>query len=81
MARIIEDKNVTLNGYSIKKGTVVLPCYPLAMHDTKYWKNPYHFDINNFLDSNNKFKNNIAFCKFGVGKRGTLYIYSYSAIY
>lgn len=41
------------------------------MHDKKYWKTANESDVNNFLDSNNnnKFKTNIAFTKFGVGKR------------
>lgn len=78
VVRTIEKDGVRLGKHNINKNSIVLPCYPLAMHDPKYWDEPHSFNPNHFLNQKtNKYQSHIAFNKFGVGKR---YIYVYNHI-
>ncbi|CAN7940432.1 unnamed protein product, partial [Ixodes pacificus] len=42
-------EDVSLNGYRIPKGTVVLANFWAVHFDPKYWKNPEEFDPSRFL--------------------------------
>eukprot|EP01084_Bolivina_argentea_P176681 305691_1 len=67
--RIIKENNVKLNGYNIPGNCIVIGSYSVFCHDEKYWKNPFEFDLNNWLDDSGNFKSNQAFATFGLGKR------------
>jgi len=71
MHRALSDKEV--NGYFIRKGTVVLGNLYSAHHNPNYWKNPEKFLPERFLsDNGEKLKNPPAFIQFEVGKRRCL---------
>ncbi|XP_035390325.1 cytochrome P450 2M1-like isoform X2 [Electrophorus electricus] len=65
-------RDTEFNNYLIPKGTVILPLLSSVLFDPKIWKNPDHFDPNNFLDEKGQFKKNDAFVVFGMGKRACL---------
>eukprot|EP01084_Bolivina_argentea_P019215 35751_1 len=69
LPRAILTENVKINGFNIPKNTQIMVGFDRFGHDKSYWKNPYKFDISNFLDAENRFKNNVAFTKFGIGRR------------
>lgn len=57
-------------GYTIPKGTIIMPALDAAMKDSTAWENPYQFRPERFLDANGK----LSLCKdislpFGAGKR------------
>ncbi|KAI4896634.1 hypothetical protein NFI96_029885 [Prochilodus magdalenae] len=58
--------------YLIPEGTVVLPFLSSVLIDSELWKNPDHFDPENFLDDEGRFKKNDAFVVFGIGKRACM---------
>ncbi|KAI6184603.1 hypothetical protein M3Y97_00614200 [Aphelenchoides bicaudatus] len=53
----IVNKDVTLNGYPVKKGTVVIPQIAVLMCDPKVFPEPRKFNPSRFLDDKNKVKN------------------------
>merc|ERR1712244_109976 len=65
--RIYDD--VTIDGYSIPKHSVVSSNYGYMDHDDKYWKVPKNFDVGNWLDADGKFKHNECSSVFGHGIR------------
>ncbi|KAL7831935.1 hypothetical protein AOLI_G00294830 [Acnodon oligacanthus] len=64
--------DIEFNNYLIPKGTMVLPLLSSVLSDPELWKNPDHFDPENFLDENGRFQRNDAFVVFGMGKRSCL---------
>uniref|UniRef100_A0A8C5QU55 Cytochrome P450 n=1 Tax=Leptobrachium leishanense TaxID=445787 RepID=A0A8C5QU55_9ANUR len=62
-------QDVKLNGYKIKKGTVVVFCLASAHYDPNYWKFPNDFCPSNFLDKDGNFQSNDAFIPFSAGHR------------
>ncbi|XP_069068708.1 cytochrome P450 2J5-like [Pleurodeles waltl] len=62
-------KDVSLLGYTIGKGTIVIPNLPSAMCDPECWKTPHQFNPANFLDKEGHFVTNEAFLPFSAGHR------------
>ncbi|XP_073428357.1 cytochrome P450 2J2-like [Dendrobates tinctorius] len=62
-------KDITLDGYSIKKGMNILPNLDSVLHDPMYWDKPDEFNPEHFLDKDGNFKSNEAFLPFSAGHR------------
>ncbi|KAM3930493.1 cytochrome P450 2C14-like isoform 1-T1 [Leptodactylus fuscus] len=62
-------EDVAFRGYVIPKGTIVFPLLHSALRDETYFKKPYEFYPEHFLDSQGNFKKNEAFIPFSIGKR------------
>ncbi|XP_029456168.1 cytochrome P450 2C3-like isoform X1 [Rhinatrema bivittatum] len=61
--------DINFRGYTIPKGTQVIPFLHSSLYDKRYWEDTDHFNPNRFLDENGKFKKNDAHIPFGAGKR------------
>ncbi|XP_053312611.1 cytochrome P450 2C20-like [Spea bombifrons] len=61
--------NVTINGYPLKKDTIILPNLDSVLRDPQYWETPYKFNPNHFLDKDGKFVPSEAFLPFSAGHR------------
>ncbi|MEE6516681.1 hypothetical protein FKM82_026355 [Ascaphus truei] len=62
-------KNVTLNGFSLEKDTMILPNLDSVLHDPQHWETPNQFNPNHFLDKYGNFFMNEAFLPFSAGHR------------
>ncbi|XP_017885231.2 methyl farnesoate epoxidase-like [Ceratina calcarata] len=62
-------KDVTLNGYSIPKNTIILLDFHSVNNDKTYWEHPEEFRPQRFLDANGKFQQNNTSIPFSLGKR------------
>ncbi|KAM9316379.1 uncharacterized protein PAF06_007389 [Gastrophryne carolinensis] len=62
-------QDVNFRGYSIPKGTIVIPLLSSSLKDEAYFKKPYKFYPEHFLDAEGNFKKNEAFIPFSIGKR------------
>ncbi|CAJ0967574.1 unnamed protein product [Ranitomeya imitator] len=62
-------KDITLDGYSIKKGMHILPNLDSVLHDPVCWDKPDKFNPEHFLDKAGNFKSNEAFLPFSAGHR------------
>uniref|UniRef100_A0A0K0F0P7 Cytochrome P450 18a1 (inferred by orthology to a D. melanogaster protein) n=1 Tax=Strongyloides venezuelensis TaxID=75913 RepID=A0A0K0F0P7_STRVS len=62
-------KDIVINGYLIPKDTLIEPLYWGGNRDEKYFKDPFTFNINRFLDSEGNFKIEHDHMSFGRGKR------------
>lgn len=61
------NKEITISGYCIPKGTMVLPLQWAMHHDEKYWTNPEVFHPKRFFDDDRNIINNKAFIPFQAG--------------
>uniref|UniRef100_A0ACB8EFI6 Uncharacterized protein n=1 Tax=Sphaerodactylus townsendi TaxID=933632 RepID=A0ACB8EFI6_9SAUR len=61
--------DVTLKGYSIPKGTFILPLLCSVLQDETQWERPQQFYPEHFLDSDGKFVKRDAFMPFSAGRR------------
>uniref|UniRef100_A0A0K0EZ52 Cytochrome P450 18a1 (inferred by orthology to a D. melanogaster protein) n=1 Tax=Strongyloides venezuelensis TaxID=75913 RepID=A0A0K0EZ52_STRVS len=62
-------KDTFINGYLISKNTLIQPFFWGANMDEKYFKDPFTFNPNRFLDSEGNFKVEHEPMSFGKGKR------------
>ncbi|XP_051245387.1 cytochrome P450 2K1 isoform X2 [Dicentrarchus labrax] len=62
-------RDLTFQGYSIKKGTTVFPLLTSVLHDESEWESPHTFNPSHFLDKEGKFIRRDAFMPFSAGRR------------
>ncbi|XP_034750248.1 cytochrome P450 2K1-like [Etheostoma cragini] len=62
-------RDVTFQGYFIKKGTTVFPLLTSVLHDENEWETPHTFNPSHFLDKEVKFVRRDAFMPFSAGRR------------
>ncbi|KAM4695949.1 cytochrome P450 2F2-like [Rhinophrynus dorsalis] len=62
-------REIFFKGYSLPKGTHIIPLLTSVHFDPTKYKDPHTFDPNNFLDENGLFKRNDAHMPFATGKR------------
>ena len=65
-------KEVTIHGYKIPKGASITYQTPAVFKDERYFKDPYTFNPERFLDKNGKFFSPPELIPFGIGKRACL---------
>ncbi|XP_051754923.1 cytochrome P450 2F2-like [Ctenopharyngodon idella] len=58
-----------LQGYSIPKGTVIIPYLSSALREESQWKFPHEFNPQNFLNEKGEFVKPDAFLPFSAGSR------------
>uniref|UniRef100_H0W5X3 Uncharacterized protein n=1 Tax=Cavia porcellus TaxID=10141 RepID=H0W5X3_CAVPO len=58
-----------LHGYSVPKGTIILPNLASVLHDPEHWETPCQFNPSHFLDKDGNFMVNEAFLPFSAGHR------------
>jgi len=61
------NSEITILGYRIPKGTMVLPLQWAMHHDEKYWTDPQTFQPKRFLDDEGNVISNKAFMPFQAG--------------
>uniref|UniRef100_A0ACB8EG50 Uncharacterized protein n=2 Tax=Sphaerodactylus townsendi TaxID=933632 RepID=A0ACB8EG50_9SAUR len=61
--------DVAFKGYSIPKGTFILPLLCSVLQDETQWEKPLKFYPEHFLDSEGKFVKRDAFMPFSAGRR------------
>ncbi|XP_041658208.1 cytochrome P450 2A4-like [Cheilinus undulatus] len=62
-------QDISFRGYTIPKGTVIIPLLHSVLKEEKQWETPWSFNPKHFLDQNGNFKKNPAFMPFAAGKR------------
>lgn len=60
-----------LQGYTIPKGSVIVPNLWAVHRDPNIWENPDDFQPTRFLDENGQLIKKEAFIPFGMGKIST----------
>ncbi|XP_034151015.1 cytochrome P450 2K1-like isoform X2 [Esox lucius] len=62
-------RDITFQGYFIKKGTSVIPLLTSVLHDEGEWESPHTFNPAHFLDEQGRFIKKEAFMAFSAGRR------------
>ncbi|XP_010866620.2 cytochrome P450 2K1 isoform X1 [Esox lucius] len=62
-------RDITFQGYFIKKGTCVIPLLTSVLHDEGEWESPQTFNPAHFLDEQGRFIKKEAFMAFSAGRR------------
>ncbi|KAL0993448.1 hypothetical protein UPYG_G00108030 [Umbra pygmaea] len=62
-------RDVTFQGYFIKKGTSVIPLLASVLQDEDEWESPHTFNPDHFLDEQGRFVKKEAFMAFSAGRR------------
>ncbi|XP_050764240.1 cytochrome P450 2C5-like [Gymnogyps californianus] len=62
-------QDVVFRGYTIPKGTAVIPVFSSVHMDPTQWENPKEVDPGHFLDEKGEFRKREAFMAFSAGKR------------
>ncbi|XP_034151473.1 cytochrome P450 2K1 isoform X3 [Esox lucius] len=62
-------RDITFQGYFIKKGTCVIPLLTSVLHDEGEWESPHTFNPAHFLDEQGRFIKKEAFMAFSAGRR------------
>ncbi|XP_078522650.1 cytochrome P450 2J4-like [Lissotriton helveticus] len=60
-------KEISLQGFIIEKGSLILPNLSSALFDPGHWETPQQFNPGHFLDKEGKFMNKEAFLPFSAG--------------
>ncbi|CAJ1060403.1 cytochrome P450 2J2-like [Xyrichtys novacula] len=63
------NRDVQLGGYTVPKGTTIIPNLTSVLHDKNEWETPYTFNPRHFLNEEGKFAKKAAFMPFSAGKR------------
>ncbi|XP_042315328.1 cytochrome P450 2D4-like [Sceloporus undulatus] len=62
-------QDISVLGFPIPKGTLVLPNNHSVLYDPDFWETPRKFNPRHFLDSEDNFVSNEAFIPFSTGRR------------
>ncbi|XP_067428388.1 cytochrome P450 2K1-like isoform X2 [Thunnus thynnus] len=62
-------RDITFQGYFIKKGTTVYPLLTSVLYDESEWEHPHSFHPAHFLNKDGKFVKRDAFMPFSAGRR------------
>ncbi|CAG6008401.1 unnamed protein product [Menidia menidia] len=62
-------EDISFRGYTIPKGTQVIPLLHSVLKEETQWATPWSFNPQHFLDHNGNFKKNPSFMPFSAGKR------------
>ena len=60
-------EDTTLLGYTIPKGSVIIPNLASVHQDPTLWPNPEQFNPGRFLDEQGKYRKPDEFIPFGIG--------------
>ncbi|KAG9469374.1 hypothetical protein GDO78_020677 [Eleutherodactylus coqui] len=62
-------EDIKFRGYTIPKGTTVIPFLSSVLFDPSQWETPEVFNPGHFLDEEGQFRTRLAFMPFSAGKR------------
>ncbi|XP_044151630.1 cytochrome P450 2C29-like [Bufo gargarizans] len=63
------NQEVKFRGYTIPKGTTVIPFLTSVLMDPSQWETPEEFNPRHFLTEDGQFRNQLAFMVYSAGKR------------